>query len=136
MKPLTDALGPTETPLRVLFVDDEERLLNATERALGDYFEVHTANSGDEALRRIDEAGDYSLIVADQWMPGMNGVELIDKIRRAAPDTPCLLMTGDPADPTVRRCVADGRALGLLEKPSPTAEIVRAVLAIAATAKA
>ena len=64
-------------PCRILFVDDDEAVL----RALGDYFErldyeVHRAASGEEGLatwKRVDP----SVIVLDLFMPGMNGIEVL-----------------------------------------------------------
>lgn len=131
MSRLPEAHRDTAEPFRVLFVDDDKKLLDAASRALSGYFEVETVGDANEALERFKGGSNYSLVIADQWMPGMCGVGLIQSLREIAPETPCLLMTGDPGDPAVLRCVVDGLALGLLEKPVWPAEIVRAVLAAA-----
>jgi diguanylate cyclase (GGDEF)-like protein len=77
----------------VLVVDDESYLLKILTRVLEPEFEVHTAASGDDAKlllgrHRID------LILADQQMPRMTGVELLEWVRRHSPKTVRLLMTG------------------------------------------
>ena len=65
--------------MRVLFVDDEPRVLEAIQRMLFDAagdWEVTTAASGPEALSILD-ASRFDVIVTDMRMPGMDGVELL-----------------------------------------------------------
>jgi signal transduction histidine kinase len=81
---------------QVLIVDDDPDLLQALSDALHLRMRgvvVETAESALVALERL-ESRDYDAIVADIRMPGMNGIELLRRIREVRPDTPTLLITG------------------------------------------
>lgn len=72
---------------RVLYVDDEEINLINFRETLCDDFEIFTAGSGREALALLEREGEMALVVSDQRMPGMSGIELLTKVREAYPDT-------------------------------------------------
>ena len=72
---------------RVLYVDDEEINRINFRETLSDDFEIFTAASGDEALALLEREGEMALVVSDQRMPGMTGIELLIKVREAFPDT-------------------------------------------------
>ncbi len=72
---------------RVLYVDDEEINLINFRETLCDDFEIFTADSGQAALALLGQEGEMALVVSDQRMPGMSGIELLAKIREAYPDT-------------------------------------------------
>lgn len=72
---------------RVLYVDDEEINLINFREALSDEFEIFTALSGEEALAVLEKEGRMALVVSDQRMPGMTGIELLAQVRQLYPDT-------------------------------------------------
>ena len=57
-------------------------------------YQVLTAASGGEALSLLRADNGIDLIISDYLMPGMNGVDLIQRARAIAPDVPALLITG------------------------------------------
>jgi PAS domain S-box-containing protein len=71
---------------KVLVVDDDESITHALARGLGDLFTVFTANSGDAALALL-EREEIAVILTDQRMPGMTGVELLQQARQIRPLT-------------------------------------------------
>ena len=80
----------------ILIVDDEESILNAFKRILadGDY-DVHTATNGLEGLNKLRTAKrPYSLIISDQRMPVMNGVQFFSQAKDIFPDAVRILLTG------------------------------------------
>lgn len=77
----------------VLFVDDDERILNALRMVFRHDYHVETATGGEAALG-ILERGGIQVIVSDQRMPGMTGVELLRKARAVAPHATRVLLTG------------------------------------------
>src|SRR5438067_571142 len=82
---------------RVLIVDDDPGLLQALSETLQLRMQtllVETSDSAAAALDRIATT-DYDAIVADIRLPGMDGLELLGRIRELRPDTPTLLITGD-----------------------------------------
>ncbi len=86
----------------ILCVDDEEGVLTALRQQLAPRFghecEIATALSAQDAIEFIDELerdGDpLALVIADQIMPGMKGVELLELVHRRSPTTTKILLTG------------------------------------------
>ncbi|HLE97166.1 MAG TPA: response regulator [Candidatus Thermoplasmatota archaeon] len=82
---------------RVLLVDDEPAILEALSLALGrptaDAPEIETVTSAKDALDRL-AAGAFAMVIADYRMPGMDGVELLEKVRADYPQTVRGLLTG------------------------------------------
>ncbi len=70
---------------KVLYVDDEEINLINFKEALCDSFEILTALSGEEALEILAMEPDIALVVSDQRMPGMKGIDLLSRARELAP---------------------------------------------------
>lgn len=77
---------------RVLVVDDEAEVRHILSQMLRDY-EVTTAENGDEALRSAQDSPP-DLVITDIRMPGMDGVELLPKLRELLPDVPVLALSG------------------------------------------
>jgi DNA-binding NtrC family response regulator len=80
-------------PIRVLVVDDEERVLQTVEAVLSEHVEVVTTSSISEALA-LNERSTFHVICADYRMPMMNGLELLQKLSARSPYVSCLLLTG------------------------------------------
>jgi len=79
---------------RILVVDDEEAVVGA----LSEFFtlrgyEVETAMNSRQALGRIHDK-DFSIVISDLRMPGMNGVELLEHVMDEDPETVVIIMTG------------------------------------------
>ncbi|MEZ4402480.1 MAG: diguanylate cyclase [Kofleriaceae bacterium] len=92
-------MSPRET---ILCVDDEEGVLHALRQQLAARFghecEIATASSGPDALELLDElerdGEKVAVVIADQIMPGMKGVELLELVDRRSPSTTKILLTG------------------------------------------
>jgi signal transduction histidine kinase len=80
--------------LRVLAVDDDPVTLMVTvECMLSEHHDVETAVNGRDAFEKY-KAGRFDLVVTDQGMPEMNGLQLAAAIKQVAPATPVILLTG------------------------------------------
>jgi len=79
----------------ILFVDDEIINLFVLKKRFEQDYDVLTAESGEEALQIIENnKNTLKAIITDLKMPGMDGLELIDKIKPDLIDIPCFLLTG------------------------------------------
>ena len=77
----------------VLLVDDEVRSLDAMRRTLDEDCEVLTASSADEARERLNRQ-EVAVILCDQRMPGLTGVEFLKEVRERWPDTVRIVISG------------------------------------------
>jgi two-component system response regulator MprA len=83
--------------LRILVVDDDQKLLKMMRRTLTyEGFEVTTAENGREALE-IMESNPPDLIVLDWMMPQLDGLEMLRRLRTAGDETPILMLTARDA---------------------------------------
>ncbi|MEQ8186992.1 MAG: response regulator [Candidatus Eremiobacterota bacterium] len=79
---------------KLLFVDDEEKVQLALKRLFfSDKYEIYTASSGQEALKIIKD-NPIDLIISDQRMPEMTGVDLFTEAMNIAPDAIRIILTG------------------------------------------
>jgi DNA-binding response OmpR family regulator len=78
---------------RVLIVDDEKNIRLTLSQALSSLpIEVDVAESGEQALRKV-EADDFALILLDLRMPGLDGMDVLRRLRDERPDIPVILIT-------------------------------------------
>jgi len=123
----TTAAGGTET---VLVVEDDPAVRRVTTDALrGAGYQVLAAMNGYEALdlARAD-APRLDLCVTDVVMPGLNGKEVADELRRLRPTLPVLFVSGYPQDVVGARGLLEGSEL--LLKPFTPAALLRRVRAL------
>lgn len=119
-------LGAGELP-RVLFVDDDEDLLDTVTAQLSSVCQVHTASDGITGLQRLTTDGPFAAIVADMRMPGMNGIELLREAAQASPDTVRIMMTAQGDLQTALGAVNEGHIFRFLVKPYHRDEMARAL---------
>lgn len=116
------------TKTRILIVEDEEKiaytLARALRRASDNDFTVEIQNSPLDAIELFKTQG-FDLLITDQRMPGMSGLELIAHIRRDYPETRAILITGfgSPDIEAEARRLADG----YLTKPFNLPDVLRLV---------
>ncbi len=80
-------------PNSVLLVDDDPANLDVLSAALEDDYEVLLANNGAEALTVAMGEGGVDLVISDQRMPGLSGVELLEQVAQRWPNTVRVLLT-------------------------------------------
>jgi len=112
---------------KVLLVDDEEEFVETlAERMRSRGMEVATSNSGGEALDLVD-SDSYDVVVLDLQMPGMDGIEVLERIKKRQPDIQVVLLTGHATVEKGVEAMKHG-ALEFLEKPieiSALSEIIQ-----------
>jgi HD-like signal output (HDOD) protein/CheY-like chemotaxis protein len=92
---------------KLLFVDDEPMVLNGLRRGLNsmmDEWEMEFATGGEEALRAISRQS-FDVVVTDMRMPGMDGAQLLEEVRRRSPQTVRVVLSGQCDRETVIRAI-------------------------------
>jgi ActR/RegA family two-component response regulator len=112
---------------RILFVDDEPKILQALERHLGGKFEMRTAPSPEQGLQSLVQDGPFAVVVSDFRMPGMNGIQFLSEVKRVNADTVRVMLTGQADLNTAIAAVNEGSIFRFLTKPCP-AEALTAAL--------
>ena len=100
----------------IIYVDDEESAVVIFEAAFDDDYELYLARSAREALEILHRVPIH-LVVADQRMPGMTGVQLLEVIQNEFPDVMRMILTGYSDIDTIIRAINSGRVHHYAAKP-------------------
>lgn len=103
--------------IKALFVDDEIEILSAFKRQLRGRFAIDTATSGLAGLELLTQTANYAVIVSDMHMPGMNGIEFLKQAHKKAPESVCLMLTGDRDQDLAVKAINEGHIFRFLNKP-------------------
>jgi DNA-binding response OmpR family regulator len=112
---------------RILFVDDEQSLLNGIERRLSADFDISTANSGEAALAALAEQGPFAVVITDMRMPKMDGIQFIKAARVQSPDSIYIMLTGNQDQTTAVQALNEGHVFRFLTKPCQSAELIQVI---------
>ncbi len=100
---------------KIMVVDDDDGILNLLKRFLVSLgYEAITADNGKEALERMNEMPE--IVILDIMMPGMNGVQVLNKIKEKAPSTEVIVITGLDSTGLGIECLERG-AFEFMAKP-------------------
>jgi putative two-component system response regulator len=111
----------------ILFVDDEKSYLAYTSGIFQNRgLNILTAGSALDALKLIEEHS-VAVVVSDNEMPGMRGIELLTKIKEISPHTVKIMMTGSANLATTLAAINSGEVFRFVLKPWSKAEMLRAV---------
>lgn len=108
---------------KILFVDDEPAVLEGYKRALHKDFHPDLAGSGEEAISAMTNNGGYAVVVSDMRMPGMDGVQLLSRVRELSPDTVRVMLTGNADIESAMNAVNQGHIFRFLTKPCDVANL-------------
>lgn len=108
---------PVREKIQVLVVDDEERNLSSFQALLRREFDIHTANSASEALKILDSGIAIHVIVTDQRMPEMTGIEFLQSILLRHKEPIRILLTGYSDIGAVIDAINKGEVYRYMNKP-------------------
>jgi len=130
------AAAPAPAPVRiearaddrpvVMFVDDEIRILTALTAIFRPHYRVHIADDPVKALEMIKRIP-VQVLVSDQRMPGMLGVELLRLVREMSPRTVRILLTGYSDLASIVGSINEGEVWRFINKPWDAQDIQRVV---------
>ena len=111
---------------KVLLVDDEEELVRAlAERLEIRQLECEVALNGEEALRMVED-NPPQLILLDLKMPGMDGMEVLRRVKKSHPEIQVVVLTGHGSE-SDEQIVRRLGAIDYLQKPVDIRELVKAL---------
>ncbi|MEZ3143691.1 GAF domain-containing protein [Halobaculum sp. MBLA0143] len=109
-------------PIRVLHVDDDAGFADLAATLLervDDAVTVETETTAEDGLARLDDGESFDCVVSDYDMPGLDGIEFLERVREREPDLPFLLFTGKGSESIAGEAISAG-ATDYLQKDSGT----------------
>jgi len=113
---MNESMSPPKQP-RILIVDDEEAILETMTFTFMDLYEVLTTADPTKALAILEENQPVSVVITDQRMPGMTGVELLKEVYAQFPETVRIILTGFADSDATIKAINDGHIYGYINKP-------------------
>jgi FixJ family two-component response regulator len=108
---------PEQSRPRILVVDDEEAILETMTFTFEDDYEVLTSKSASEALALLDESGPVAVVISDQRMPEMTGVDFLAKVFERHPEAVRIILTGFADMDAIIAAINDGHVYAYITKP-------------------
>lgn len=117
----------TKTKGILLLVDDEVSILNALKRIFSEAYQVHTASSGPEGLKQLEQYPTTDIIISDMRMPIMDGAEFLKIAAERWPKTKRILLTGYADINSAISAINEGKIDYYISKPWKNDEILNIV---------
>ena len=106
----------------ILYVDDEQQNLRAFRAMFRRFFNVYIAEGGSEALEIMKEQP-VDLVLSDQRMPRMTGVELCENVMELYPEAVRIIVTGYSEMDPILNAIEEGKIRSYIKKPWKTEEL-------------
>lgn len=127
--------GDNQKP-HLMVVDDEVDNLALLYRTFRRDFQVHKAESAREALEILDREGEMAVIISDQRMPGMSGIEFLGQTLERFPDTIRMVLTGYTDVHDLVDAINNGKVFKYITKPWDARDLLPIVQQAAETYRA
>ncbi|WP_031388287.1 HD domain-containing phosphohydrolase [Desulfonatronum thiodismutans] len=110
---------------KILFVDDDQNILDALRRNFRKEYAMDTATGPREAAAIIARKGPFAVVVSDMRMPGVDGVQFLARLKEINPDTVRIMLTGNADIQSSIAAVNEGNVFRFLTKPCSTQQMKR-----------
>ncbi len=110
---------------KILFVDDDEKSRKTFNHQINNKYDLDLAVSGEEALKSVKKNGPYAVVIADMYMPEMDGIQFLEKVRENYPETVRIMLTGHADLALAIDAVNKGRIFHFLTKPCQSNTILK-----------
>jgi CheY-like chemotaxis protein len=112
---------------RILIVDDEEAILETMQFTFEGEYDVLTSTDAQGALRLLEEHAPVAVVISDQRMPNMTGVEFLARVFEAHPNTVRIILTGFADMDAIITAINDGHVYAYITKPWEPDDLKQAV---------
>lgn len=116
-----------EDKISILFVDDEPNNLFSFRATFRTKYKIYTAGSSKEGLEMLEDFP-IDIIITDQRMPGVTGIEFLEEVIKRYPEPIRILMTGYSDESVIREAINKGKVFYYLDKPWKEDEIDEIIL--------
>ncbi len=114
---------------KVLFVDDQDEVLEDIKVQVSDVCDPYGATTSEEGLEIFEKEGPFTVVVSDQILPGVDGADFLAQVIRRDPHVSTMLLTGHANYADAMTAVNEGHVFRLLEKPYSPATLRDAIIA-------
>lgn len=112
---------------KILFVDDEDGILNTLKRSLRkEPYNITTTNCVDEALNILNKY-QFDLVISDYRMPKMNGIEFLGVVKVRYPNTTRVMLSGYADPDIIIQAINDGEVFKFIKKPWDIVELKKTI---------
>ncbi len=115
----------TDKP-KLIVVDDEPDMLDFVLRALRESYHVTACRTGEQVLEHLEKE-QFDVLITDQQMPGISGIDLLDRLSTIAPNMVKVLMSGFADVSEMHRLVRDCGIHGVVVKPIDSQTLLAAI---------
>jgi signal transduction histidine kinase len=112
---------------KILIVDDEPEVLASLRDLLRPAYQVTACGNAEQAIAFLEAAPDVAVLISDQRMPGMSGVELLRRAKEIRPETSRLLLTAFSDARTIIDAINQGHVFRYITKPWEPGELEAAI---------
>jgi CheY-like chemotaxis protein len=114
---------------KVLFVDDQDEVLEEIKVQVSDICDPYGATTSEEGLEIFENEGPFTVVASDQILPGVDGSDFLAQVIRRDPHVSTMLLTGHANYGDAMTAVNDGHVFRLLEKPYSPGTLREAIVA-------
>jgi len=108
----------------ILLVDDEQNILSTLTRLLrADDREIMTAGDSQEGLKKLKDNNGADLVISDNKLPNISGLDFLVKVKQLYPDTIRILITGYPDLESAIKAINNGQVYRFITKPWENEEL-------------
>ncbi|MCG8449556.1 MAG: response regulator [Pirellulales bacterium] len=112
---------------KILFVDDEANILSALAREFHKRFDVQIALSVVEGLNALEQSGPFAVVVSDLQMPKMTGIQFLGEVKKRAPETVRIMLTGQASEQLAVDAVDEGHIFRFHTKPCAFPDLLESI---------
>ncbi len=125
IEPMPQGVTNMSAQARILVVDDDEIVRRSYQRSLATVrCDVEAVANGEDALKAVEKHS-YDVLLLDLRMPGMDGLSVLKAVKKVAPESEVIVITGYPTLESAKEAVQLG-ASDYLAKPVGPAEVINA----------
>ncbi len=112
---------------KILYVDDDEKIIKTIKNQLDEKYNVDYFANPINALKSITQNNFYAVVIADMKMPGLDGINFLEKVKRKSPQTTRIMITGNAELDIAIDAINKGQIFKFLTKPCLKQDLINTI---------